>query len=87
MYCYNCGKEIDDKAVVCVHCGVATNNMKKDEQPIIINNSASSSASASAINTNGKRKKKYNHFIDFILICCTGPIWIIWMLIRPKYEY
>ena len=25
MYCKNCGKEIDDKAVICVHCGVATN--------------------------------------------------------------
>lgn len=24
MYCQNCGKEIDDKAVVCVHCGVET---------------------------------------------------------------
>lgn len=24
MYCKNCGKEINDKAVVCVHCGVAT---------------------------------------------------------------
>ena len=24
MYCKNCGKEIDDKAVICVHCGVAT---------------------------------------------------------------
>lgn len=24
MYCTNCGKEIDDKAVVCVHCGVPT---------------------------------------------------------------
>ncbi|MBQ3094463.1 MAG: zinc ribbon domain-containing protein [Selenomonadales bacterium] len=22
-YCSNCGKEIDDKAVVCIHCGVA----------------------------------------------------------------
>lgn len=21
-YCKNCGKEIDDKAVICVHCGV-----------------------------------------------------------------
>lgn len=27
MYCRNCGKEIDDKAVICVHCGVATDNM------------------------------------------------------------
>ncbi len=24
MFCRNCGKEIDDKAVVCPHCGVAT---------------------------------------------------------------
>ncbi|MGL4623921.1 MAG: zinc-ribbon domain-containing protein [Culicoidibacterales bacterium] len=26
MYCKNCGKEIDDNAVVCVNCGVATGN-------------------------------------------------------------
>ena len=26
MYCTNCGKEIDDNAVICVHCGVATDN-------------------------------------------------------------
>jgi len=24
MYCRNCGKEIDDKAVICVYCGVPT---------------------------------------------------------------
>ena len=26
MYCKNCGKEIDDKAVVCIHCGCAVAN-------------------------------------------------------------
>lgn len=26
MFCKNCGKEIDDKAVICVHCGCATGN-------------------------------------------------------------
>ena len=26
MFCSNCGKEIDDKAVVCIHCGCAVNN-------------------------------------------------------------
>ncbi len=31
MFCSNCGKEIDDKAVVCVHCGVQTNNKIKSE--------------------------------------------------------
>ncbi|MCB5253781.1 MAG: zinc ribbon domain-containing protein [Candidatus Cloacimonadaceae bacterium] len=24
MFCSNCGKEIDDNAVVCIHCGVST---------------------------------------------------------------
>ncbi len=24
MYCKNCGAELDDRAVVCPHCGVAT---------------------------------------------------------------
>ncbi len=38
MYCTNCGKEIDDKAVVCIHCGVATGNMRQQpqtQQPVI----------------------------------------------------
>ena len=26
MFCKNCGKEIDDKASVCIHCGVSTNS-------------------------------------------------------------
>lgn len=26
MFCKNCGKEIDDKAAICVHCGVAVSN-------------------------------------------------------------
>ncbi len=25
MFCRKCGKQIDDEAVVCIHCGVATN--------------------------------------------------------------
>lgn len=31
MYCRNCGKEINDEAVICVHCGTATNY----QQPIV----------------------------------------------------
>ena len=33
MYCWNCGKEIDNKAVICVHCGVATDSGIK-EKPV-----------------------------------------------------
>jgi len=35
MFCSSCGKEIDDKAVVCIHCGCPTKNYetkaKKDK--------------------------------------------------------
>ena len=30
MFCSNCGSQIDDKAVICVHCGVATNNLSQN---------------------------------------------------------
>lgn len=26
MFCQNCGQQIDDKAVICIKCGVPTNN-------------------------------------------------------------
>ena len=29
MFCTNCGKEIDDKAVICPNCGVPTENYNK----------------------------------------------------------
>ena len=28
MYCKNCGKEIDDNAYVCIHCGALVNENK-----------------------------------------------------------
>ena len=33
MFCKNCGKDIDDSAVVCPNCGVATDNMAKNTAP------------------------------------------------------
>jgi hypothetical protein len=33
MYCYNCGKKIDEKAVICVHCGVNTINVYIKKKP------------------------------------------------------
>lgn len=33
MFCKNCGKEIDDNAVVCPNCGVATEKMAQS-QPV-----------------------------------------------------
>lgn len=33
MYCTKCGSELNDDAVICPHCGVATANMQKLNQP------------------------------------------------------
>lgn len=33
MFCTNCGKEIDDKAVICIHCGCATAAAKEEKIP------------------------------------------------------
>lgn len=43
MFCHNCGKEIDDNAVVCPDCGVPTTNYQQAQQQpnIVINNSNS----------------------------------------------
>ena len=27
MFCKNCGKEVDDKALICIHCGCATGGL------------------------------------------------------------
>ena len=33
MYCSKCGNEINDQAVVCPHCGVATSNFNQSVTP------------------------------------------------------
>lgn len=32
MFCKNCGNQVDDNAVVCPHCGVATHNLETARQ-------------------------------------------------------
>ena len=88
MFCSKCGKEIDNEAVVCVHCGCPTSNFEKNkkekDQPIIINNNASAS-SAAAASAGGRVRRKRSLLLDIIMICLTGGLWIIWMVLRPKY--
>lgn len=33
-YCTHCGKEIDDAAVICVHCGAAVTPMQQPTVPV-----------------------------------------------------
>ncbi len=84
MFCHNCGKEISNKAVVCVHCGVETKNFKgkNDKQINIVNQSSSSSG----ISHRRQEPIVYNGFVDFIMFCLTGGLWLIWIICRPKYR-
>ena len=36
MYCSKCGKEINDEAVICIHCGCSVANVA-NKKPSIIN--------------------------------------------------
>lgn len=82
-YCKHCGQLIDINCVICVHCGKQVEELKyENDRNIIINNSASSTSTIPE-----KKKRKYNKLLDLILILCTGGLWFIWMLVRPKYEY
>lgn len=85
-YCEHCGNQIEnDNAIVCPTCGEPTKSYnQQSDKNIIINNSASAAAFSTGPT---KQKKHYNLLLDLILILCTGGLWIIWMLIRPKYEY
>ena len=90
MFCSKCGKDIDDSAVVCIYCGVATQNLKSEQsnnpanQPIIINNSTSASSSAAAV-AGVRIRRHHSILLDLFMIIITGGLWIIWMILRPKY--
>ncbi len=90
MFCSKCGKEIDNEAVICVHCGCPTQKFQEEkqerEQPIIINNNTSASSSASAAAAaSGRERRHYSVLLDIFMIFITGGLWIIWMIFRPKY--
>jgi hypothetical protein len=36
MFCKHCGKEINDKAVVCVGCGIPTDNKSSDGNKLVV---------------------------------------------------
>ena len=87
-YCKFCGEVIDADCVVCPKCGKQIEEIKTNyaqPAPVIVNNSASSSASSSAtIKVKGMRRH-YSLALDILLTCCTGRLWLIWCLLRPKY--
>ena len=84
-FCKFCGEKIPMDAVICTHCGRQVEELKSSKPDnIVINNSASAAASASNINK-GPVKRKHSILFDLFMIVITGGLWIIWMIIRPKY--
>lgn len=87
-FCSHCGKEINDEAVVCPFCGCATekfNEKSNKDQPIVINNNNNASSSAAAAAAAGGVRRRHSLLFDIFMIFMTGGLWIIWMIIRPKY--
>ena len=41
MYCKNCGSQIDDKAAICVHCGVSVQPMNAPAEGVDPNDAPS----------------------------------------------
>lgn len=69
MYCRNCGQQIDDKAAVCIHCGVATHDpVQQAQQPVVnvVNNNVNKN-----INTGFNYKPK-SKWVAFLLCLFLG---------------
>lgn len=86
-FCKYCGQKIAEDAIICTHCGRQVEELKSNNKPdnIIINNSSSASALASASSANGLNRKRHSILFDLFMIFITCGLWIIWMIIRPKY--
>lgn len=78
MYCRNCGQQIDDKAVVCIHCGVAVQEFcTQPAQPTInIVNTNTNMNTNRNVNINSgyvyKRKSKWTAFLLCLLLGYLG---------------
>lgn len=93
--CPKCAELLFGDANYCPKCeDLLSNIINEQRNPnIVINNvtssssssSSSASASSSSTNVNVRVKRKHNLLFDLFMICITSGLWLIWMLIRPKY--
>lgn len=72
MFCKHCGAEIDDKAVICVHCGVATDNLNANP----VNNTTNNNPGAPA--------KKLNVLaLVGLIVSAVGMIGLNYFMLLP----
>lgn len=73
MFCSKCGKEIDDMAIACPNCGVATQNAESNKQPQIVINNANTNTNSN-VNTVGGvvGGRVKNKWVSFLLCLFLG---------------
>lgn len=81
MYCSKCGKEIDNDAIICPLCGVATQNfntVQKNSQPqVVINNTntntnVNKNSNVTGIEVGRRVKNKWIALLLCIFLGCFG---------------
>jgi TM2 domain-containing membrane protein YozV len=86
MFCRNCSKEIDDKAIVCTSCGVKTGEGKKfcqncggetNENAFVcvkcgVRLAGQSTSSSTIVNTTPEGKKQLNWIVCLIISIFLG---------------
>lgn len=85
-YCKDCLVEVDGKLYCKNDLTKVFNEAKSANvtaQPNIIINNANTNVNKNI--AGGKIRRKYSLIFDIIMICITGGLWIIWMILRPKY--
>lgn len=67
-FCSHCGKEIDEQAVICPHCGC---QVKAFEQPNIVINNTNSNTNTNVVGGCGRAKDKW---VAFLLCTFLGMV-------------
>lgn len=65
MYCKECGKEINDNAVVCIHCGCAVSDNYRNGQ----NNQGITIVNTNTINGNNAKNRSW---LVSLILCILG---------------
>lgn len=71
-YCSYCGKEIAEKAVVCIHCGAAVmqdNPIKVSDKPVVMTNTNVQSIKTNALCVVGFIMSFFVGIVGLILSC------------------